>query len=227
MTLQSESRVETLEPRTPIVHPKTQLRIGNWNVRTLYAQRKTAQAAKAMSEATLQIKSRWCGSGKFILCTGETIAYSGRDDEVYQHGVAIMLDKDAAKVLINWKPIDERIIRARFHSMYVKLTLIHAYAPTNVTDEEVKDHFYEKLQTIVAKTPKHDLLVITGDLNAKVGSDVEEYERVMGIHGVGTRNDSGEKLCDFGGMNDVVITSAICPHKEIHKQTWIDALAIR
>ena len=76
MTLQSESRMESLEPRTPIVHPKTQLRIGNWNVRTLYVQGKTAQAVKAMREANLQImgisESRWCGSGKFILSTGET-----------------------------------------------------------------------------------------------------------------------------------------------------------
>ena len=48
LTFQSESRVKTLEPRTPIVHPKTQLRIGNWNVRILYAPRKAAQAAKAM-----------------------------------------------------------------------------------------------------------------------------------------------------------------------------------
>ena len=55
MMLQSESRMETLEPRTPIAHPKTQLRIGNWNVRTLYAQGKTAQAAKAMREVKLQI----------------------------------------------------------------------------------------------------------------------------------------------------------------------------
>ena len=178
-----------------------------------------------MREAKLQImgisESRWCGSGKFILSTGETIVYSGRDDDVHQHGVAIMLNKDAAKALINWTPIDERIIRARFHSRYVKLTLIHVYAPTNDTDEEVKDHFYEKLQAIVEKTPKHDLLVITGDLNAKVGSDVEGYERVMGKHGVGTRNDNGEKLCDFCGMNDLVITGTIFPHKEIHKQTWI------
>ena len=154
-TLQSESRMETLEPRTPIVHPKTQLRIGNWNVRTLYAQEKAAQAAKAMREAKLQImgisESRWCGSGKFILSTGETIVYSGRDDDFHQHGVAIMLSKDAAKALINWTPIDERIIRARFHSRYVKLTMIHVYAPTNDTDEEVKDHFYEKLQAVVEK----------------------------------------------------------------------------
>ena len=132
-----------------------------------------------------------------------------------------MLSKDAAEALTDWAPVNERIIRARFHSRHVKLTLIHVYAPTNDTDEEAKDHFYEKLQAIVDKTPKHDLLVITGDLNAKVGSDVEGYERVMGKHGVGIRNDNGEKLCDFCGMNDLVITGTIFPHKEIHKQTWI------
>ena len=218
--------METLEPSTPIVHPKTQLRIGNWNVRTLCAPGKAAQAAKAMRENKLQImgmsESRWCGSGKFILSTGETIVYSGRDDEVHQHGVAIMLNKDAAKTMINWAPIGERIIRARFHSRYVKLTLIHVFAPTNDTDEEVKDHFHEKFQAVVEKGPKHDFLVIAVDLSSKVGSDVEGYERVMSKHGVGTRNDNGEKLCDFCGMNDLVITGTIFPHKEIHKQlTWI------
>ena len=166
-------------------------------------------------------ESRWCGSGKLLLNTGETILYSGRDDDIHQHGVAIMLSREAARALINWTPIDERIIRARFHSRHVKLTLIHAYAPTNDADEETKDHFYEKLQVIVEKTQKHDILVITGDLNAKVGNDVEGYERVMGKHGIGTRNENGEKLCDFCAMNDLVITGTIFPHKEIHKQTWI------
>ena len=124
--------------------------------------------------------------------------------------------------MINWAPIDERIIRARFHSRYVKLTLIHVFAPTNDTDEEVKDHFHEKFQAVVEKGPKHDFLVIAVDLSSKVGSDVEGYERVMSKHGVGTRNDNGEKLCDFCGMNDLVITGTIFPHKEIHKQlTWI------
>ncbi len=136
--------METLKSRTPIVHPKTQLRISNWNVRTLYVQGKVAQAAKAMREAKLQImgisESRFCGSGKFNLSTGGTKVYSGRDDEDHQHGVPFMLKKDAAKVLINWTLIDERIIRARFHSRYVKLTLIHVYAPTNDIDKEVKDH---------------------------------------------------------------------------------------
>ena len=84
MTVQSESHVETLEPRTPTVHSKTQLRIGNWNVRTLHAQGKAAQAAKATREAKSQImgisESRLQGSGKFILSTGDDT-----DEEVNNH----------------------------------------------------------------------------------------------------------------------------------------------
>ena len=57
MTFQSESREKSLEPRTPIVNPRTQLRIGNWNVRTLYAQGKAAQAAKVMRKTRLQMQS--------------------------------------------------------------------------------------------------------------------------------------------------------------------------
>ena len=73
LTLQGESCMETLELRMPIVHPKTQLRIGNWDIRTLYAKGKAAQAAKAIRAAKLRIMGinestcTWCESGKFIL----------------------------------------------------------------------------------------------------------------------------------------------------------------
>ena len=33
-------------------------------------------------------------------------------------------------------------------------------------------------------------------------------------------NDNGERLCDFGSANGLVITVTIFPHKEIHKLTW-------
>ena len=65
------------------------------------------------------------------------------------------------------------------------------------------------------------MVVITEDWNGKVGSDIEGYERVIGKHGVGNKNDNGEKLCDFCGMNDLEITGTIFPHKETHKQKWI------
>ena len=67
---------------------------------------------------------------------------------------------------------------------------------------------------------KHDILLVMGDLNAKVGEDNEGYENIIGSHGVGERNDNGERLVDFCGLNNLVVTGTIFPHKLIHKQTW-------
>ena len=65
-----------------------------------------------------------------------------------------------------------------------------------------------------------DILLVMGDLNAKVGEDNDGYENIIGSHGVGERNDNGERLVDFCGLNNLVVTGTISPHKLIHKQTW-------
>ncbi|XP_071141830.1 craniofacial development protein 2-like [Mytilus edulis] len=57
-------------------------------------------------------------------------------------------------------------------------------------------------------------------MNAKVGNDNLDRERVMGKHGLGTINENGELLVDFCGDNDLVIGGTLFPHKNIHKITW-------
>ncbi|KAL9959458.1 hypothetical protein ACROYT_G032784 [Oculina patagonica] len=64
------------------------------------------------------------------------------------------------------------------------------------------------------------MIVVMGDMNAKVGDNNTNREEVMGKFGIGVMNDYGERLCDFGSANGLVITGTIFPHKEIHKLTW-------
>ena len=45
------------------------------------------------------------------------------------------------------------------------------YAPTSNTEEAEVEWFYENLQDLLELTPKKDVLFITGDWNAKVGSE--------------------------------------------------------
>lgn len=52
------------------------------------------------------------------------------------------------------------------------------------------------------------MLLLTGDMNAKVGTDNSNYERAMG------RNNNGERLADICISNNLVF-----PHKNIHKLT--------
>lgn len=61
------------------------------------------------------------------------------------------------------------------------------------------------------------MLIVTGDMNAKVGDDNRNYEWVMGRHGLGTRNYKGERLCEMCDIN----TGTMFPHKNIHKATWV------
>lgn len=64
------------------------------------------------------------------------------------------------------------------------------------------------------------MLLIMGDLNAKVGPDNSNCERAMGGHGCCVMNDNGERLVDFCLNNNCVIGGIIFPHRTINKLTW-------
>lgn len=162
---------------------------------------------------------RWTGAGRKKTRDGFTILFSGKEN-AHANGVALILNRSTAKTLIEWEPVSDRIIRARFHSKYCKLTILQCYAPTNEAEDEVKDDWYEQLQYEVSRVPQHDLLLIMGDINAKVGSDNSNCEAAMGKHGCGNINDNGERLVDFCLNNNCIIGGTTFPHKNIHKLTW-------
>ncbi|XP_068717264.1 craniofacial development protein 2-like [Montipora capricornis] len=223
MTLLGQSRKEDQKPTASIVNPKNKTWVGNWNVRTMFQTGKAGQVSREMKRYKIDIlgiiECRWRGSGKSKLNTGEVIIYSG-EENIHKGGVAIMMSQQAARCLMEWTPESSRIIRARFYSKYRKLTLIHAYSPTNDASIESKDDFYEQLEGTVQKCNRNEILLITGDLNAKVGKGTPGEREVLGQHGTGDRNENGEWLCEFLEMNGLVITGTIFPHKEIHKATW-------
>ena len=97
---------------------------------------------------------------------GHTILYSGQNTN-HVNGVAIIISKEVEKTLLQWQPVNDRLITARFDSKFCKLTLMQCYAPTNDADEELKNELYDQLQAVFDGVPQHDMVLITGDLNAK------------------------------------------------------------
>ena len=57
MTFGSQTRKEAPQPTRSLVHPKNTLKIGNWNVRTLYRTGHLAQAAREMNRG--RPKTTW------------------------------------------------------------------------------------------------------------------------------------------------------------------------
>ena len=75
-------------------------------------------------------------------------------------------------------------MKVRFNSKFAKLTIIACYAPTEEAEEEEKDEFYEQLEEEIRTTPRHDVLMVIGDLNARVGEDNTGKERATWEHRV-------------------------------------------
>ena len=225
MMQNSESPREAIL-QTNLITTKAKTRIGTWNIRTLYEASRSAQVAKEMRRYDIKVlglcETRWNGSGQTRLDTGETIIFSGHEDPNHDHsqGVALMLSPEATKALISWEPISPRLISARFKAKGRKTTIIQCYAPTNAAKEEEKENFYGSLQTLIDHTQKRDMIIVMGDMNAKVGADNTDRELIMGRNGVGSMNENGELLADLCAFNDLVIGGTVFPHKTIHKTTW-------
>ena len=62
------------------------------------------------------------------------------------------------------------MISVHFQGKTFNITVIQVYAPTSNAEEAEVQWFYEDLQDLLELTPKRDVLFITGDRNAKVGS---------------------------------------------------------
>ncbi|XP_068707377.1 uncharacterized protein [Montipora foliosa] len=131
-------------------------------------------------------ETHWTDQGKVQLAEGDIIIYSGKDDGNHRQGVGISMSKSAVGALMEWTPISERIIQVRYYSKYLKLTVIHVYAPKEDADEQDNDEFYTRLQDVIDGVNTHDMIIVTGDMNTKVGYENRDYERVMGKHGCKT-----------------------------------------
>lgn len=86
-------------------------------------------------------------------------------------------------------------------------------------DRHTVDLWYDQLNATVSVVPQHDMLLIIGDFNAKVGRDNNNGERVMGKYGCGTMSENDERIANLCEEHNLVVGGTIFPHKQIHKLT--------
>ena len=110
------------------------------------------------------------------------------------------------------------MISVRFQGKPFNITVIQVDALTNNTEEAEVEWFYEDLQDLLELTPKKDVLFITGDWNAKVGS--QESPGVTGKFGLGEQNEAGQRLIEFWHENALVIANTLFQQHKRRLYTW-------
>ena len=124
------------------------------------------------------------------------------------------------------KHISNRIakIHFRFYTQKVRklqVTIINVYAQRVNQKEEEATEFYDKLgETYNLYSAKSHYVIITGDLNAKLGTKVNDAEDFMGSHGKGIRNRNGHLLAIFLQNNQLYATNTTFDQPFRHRTTW-------
>ena len=110
------------------------------------------------------------------------------------------------------------MISVCFQGKPFNIMVIQAYAPTSNTKEAEVERFYEDLQDLLELTPKKDILLITGDWNAKVGS--QEIPGETGKFGLGVQNEAGQRLIEFCQENTLVIAKTLFQQHKRRLYMW-------
>ena len=104
-----------------------------------------------------------------------------------------------------------------FQGKPLNITVIQVYATTSNAEEADTEQFHEDLQDLLKLIPKKDVLFITGDWNAKVGS---QEISVTGKFGLRVQNEAGQRLIEFCQENALVIANTLFQQHKRALCTW-------
>ena len=202
------------------------MRIATFNVRGLIQNHKKTSLADDLQKYKITLaciqETQLNHDGVINIKTSDnsktyTLYYLSSPDS--HHGCGIMIDSNTE---CDFTKINDRACSL---TTYVSMTrskkpiiLICAYAPTLDVSEknpEIRENFYNDLQSYISDTPSSSLIITGGDFNAKTGSSHNK-----GKFGKGITNTNGENLLEFARSNRLILCNTLFYHKMAHRTTW-------
>ena len=90
-----------------------------------------------------------------------------------------------------------------------------------MTCPEIRHRFYANLDTELRDTLATDMLVILGDLNTRVGREMEHWRGVVGRHWVRKMNSNGLLLLSKCAKHNLLIINIIFRLADKYKTAWM------
>ena len=208
------------------------LTIGAWNVRTLMdssgsdrPERRAALVGKELDRYKVEIaalsETRLAEEGLLkIVGADYTFFWSGcNKEERREAGIGFAIKSHLVSKLSGLpKGINDRLMTLRLPlSGKRHITTVSAYAPKKTNP----DKFYDDLNSVISAAPRTDKLILLGDFNARVSTDHQTWEGVIGSECVGKCNSNGLLLLRKCAEHKLLITNTVFRLPTRRKTTWM------
>ena len=204
------------------------IKIGTWNVQTLRTIGKINDLAEDIIEKNITVtavqETHMEGSGCELIksASGEKLNFYYHNEEKASGGGIGFIVRQGIEV--TFKGLTSRICKIDIKMKTGrKLTIINCYAPTlpkSNKQEEIREEFYNDLDSITSTISKRSVLFVVGDFNAKTGSAHKDHPDTVGPFGKGHINENGEALIQYAKQHNLRLTNTFFQHKLLHRTTW-------
>ncbi|XP_030758449.1 craniofacial development protein 2-like [Sitophilus oryzae] len=155
----------------------------------------------------------WPGVGECNV-DNSVFFYSGNEDPKHSKGVGIIITREILKSVVDFVPYPDRTALLKLRAKPSDLNIIQVYAPTADSPDYDVERFYDEVKL----TKKHDVNIIMGDFNAKIGRG--KFEEIIGSYGLGERNERDDRLLQFSQEEGIKITNTAFQLHSRRLYTW-------
>ena len=208
LVTEAQVAVEKSVTGTNLLKAKKDTIIGTMNVQTLQKDGKIPELIACAESTTHDIiciqehrflhedvptKEHQYGRWKLITCSGWKNSINAS-----MGGNGILLSQRAYTALSSVEKISPRIMIATFNGN-PKTTILCCYSPTNTSEITDAESFYLELSDITKQVPKHNVILVAGDLNSHLGHK-EGFKFSSHMH----TNRNGYLLKDYLQENNML-----------------------
>jgi len=161
---------------------------------------------------------RWDKGG--TVRAGDYDFFNGKRNENHQLGTGFFVHRRMLSALKRVEFVSDRLSYIVLRGRWRNIIVVNVHAPSEEKSDESKISFYEELEQVFDHFPKHQMKMLLGDLNAKVGRENIFKPTIGQLSLHQDSNDNGVRLVNFATSQNLVVKNTMFPHRNIHKYTW-------
>jgi hypothetical protein len=138
------------------------LRLGLWNVRSLYRAGSLMTASRDLSRYKLDLvgvqEVRWEGGGTEP--AGEYTFFYGKWNENHELGTGSSMHERIILAVKRVEFVSDRMSHKIPRGAWCHIIVLNVHAPTEDKTDYVKDSFYEELERVFDRFPKYHMKIL-------------------------------------------------------------------